>query len=114
MVPIKSFDAGTWEGANYNVNIISNSTVSNFSFNPEEGAFIQFNVKSETGTTGFCRVTIPKDLIYTEANWVVLVNGNSVTPTVNEDTTNTYLYFNHQHSTKIRGHSLRTRVILGA
>ena len=100
MAPIKIFDAGTWEWTQYNVNIISNSTVSDFSFNPEEGALIRFNVEDETGTTGFCRVTIPKDLLDAEDDWIVLVDGASVTPTVNEDTNNTYLYFTYQHSTK--------------
>jgi hypothetical protein len=54
----------------------------------------------ETGTTGFCNVTIPKGLLNTEDNWTVLVDGDSVTPTVNEDADNTYLYFIYQHSTK--------------
>ena len=100
MAPIYVFDAGTWEWTNYNVYVISNSTVSDFSFNPEEGTLLRFDVEGETGTTGFCRVTIPKDLLYAEGDWVVLVDGYSVTPTVNEDTDNTYLYFNYIHSTK--------------
>jgi parallel beta-helix repeat protein len=99
MASITIFDAGTWEWTSYNVDIISNSTVSDFSFNPES-ALIQFKVAGETGTTGFCRVTIPKDMLYTEGNWAVLVDGASVTPTVNEDTNNTYLYFSYHHSTK--------------
>jgi len=100
MAPITIFDAGTWEWTNYNVNIISNSTVSDFSFNPEEGAFIRFNVRGEAGTTGFCRVTIPKDMLNTEDNWVVLVDEDAVTPTVNEDANSSYLYFTYEHSTK--------------
>jgi nitrous oxidase accessory protein len=64
MAPIKTFDAGTWEWTQYNVDIISNSTVSDFRFNPE-GALIKYVVTGENGTTGFCRVTIPKDLLYT-------------------------------------------------
>jgi nitrous oxidase accessory protein len=99
MAPIKTFDAGTWEWTQYNVDIISNSTLSDFSFNPE-GALIRYTVIGETGTTGFCRVTIPKDLLYADVNWLVLVNGTSVTPIVNEDINNTYLYFTYQHSTK--------------
>jgi nitrous oxidase accessory protein len=98
MAPIKSFDAGTWEWTQYNVDVVSNSTVSDFRFNPE-GAFIRFNVEGETGTMGFCRVTIPKDLLHAEDNWNVLVNETSVTPTVNVDTTNTYIYFTYKHST---------------
>lgn len=100
MAPITIFDAGTWEWTQYNVSIISNSTISDFSFNPEEGSFIRFNVEGEAGTTGFCRVTIPKDLLNTEDYWTVLVDGNPVTPTVKEDANNTYLYFTYRHSIK--------------
>ena len=99
MAPIKSFDAGTWEWTNYDVNIISNSTVSNFSFDPES-VQIRFNVEAQTGTTGFCRVSVPKDLLYAESNWEVLANGNSLSPMINEDTNNTYLYFIYQHSSQ--------------
>jgi parallel beta-helix repeat protein len=99
MAPIKFFDAGTWEWTRFNVDIVSNSTVSNFSFNPE-CALIVFNVEGGTGTSGFCRVTFPKDLLDTENDWTVLIDGNSVTPIVNEDETSTYLYFTYSHSTK--------------
>jgi len=63
---IQIFDVGTWEWTQYNVDVISNSIVSDFSFNPDKGAIIRFNVEGETGKTGFCRVTIPKDLLHTE------------------------------------------------
>ena len=99
MAPIIIFDAGIWEWTQYNVYVISNSTVSDFSFNPED-ALMRFNVEGENGTTGFCRATIPKDLLHSEDNWIVLVDGNSVTPKVNEDPNNTYLYFIYPHSTK--------------
>jgi len=99
IAPITIIDAGTWEWTNYNIDVISNSTVSDFSFNPET-ALVRFNVEGETGTTGFCRVTIPKDLLNTEDYWTVLVDGNPVTPTANEDSNNTYLYFTYQHSIK--------------
>jgi len=98
--PIYLFDAGTWEWTQYNVYVVSNSTVSDFSFNPKEGALLRFDVEGEDGTTGFCRVTIPKDLLTAEDNWTVLVDGASVTPMVNEDATNTYLYFTYNHRTK--------------
>ncbi len=97
--PITIFDAGTWEGVNYNVNVISNSTVSGITFYPE-GARVQFSLMGETGTTGFCRVTIPKELLSAEDDWVVLVDDKSVTPSVNEDESNTYLYFTYRHSIK--------------
>jgi parallel beta-helix repeat protein len=97
--PIYGFDAGTWEWIQYNVYVVSNSTVSDFSFN-HQNTLIQFNVEGETGTTGFCRVTLPKALLDAEDNWTILVDSNSVIPTVNEDASNTYLYFIYNHSTK--------------
>lgn len=99
MAPLTIFDAGTWEWTNYNVDVISNSLVSDFSFNPET-ALVRFSVESETGITGFCRVTIPKDLLDAENHWTVLVDGTSVTSTVNIEANNTYLYFIYRHSTK--------------
>jgi parallel beta-helix repeat protein len=99
MPPIFVFDAGTWEWIQYNVYVVSNSTVSGFSFN-HENTLIQFNVEDETGTTGFCKVTIPKNLLNAEDNWAVLVDDNPVIPSVNEDERNTYIYFTFSHSTK--------------
>jgi parallel beta-helix repeat protein len=99
IAPITIFDAGTWEWTSYNVDVISNSSVSDFSFNPES-ALVRFSVEGETGTTGFCRVTIPKDFLDAEDYWTVLVDGASVTPTVNEDANSAYLYFTYRHSTK--------------
>jgi len=100
MSPLYVFDAGTWEWTQYNVYVFSNSTASDFSFNPETGSSIQFSVEGENGTTGFCNVTLPKDMVNAEGNWVVLVDGISVTPIVNEDASNTYLYFTYNHITK--------------
>ena len=99
MPPFYVFDAGTWEDTQYKVYVFSNSTVSEFSFNPEIFS-IHFNVEGENGITGFCNVTIPKGLLNTEDNWTILVDGASVTPTVNEDATSTYIYFTYNHSTK--------------
>jgi nitrous oxidase accessory protein len=100
MAPITFFDAGIWEWTSYYVDVISNSTLSDFSFN-SESALVRFNVEGKNGTTGFCRVTIPKNLLDAdETEWAVLVGGSPVTATVNEDTSNTYLYFSYNHSTK--------------
>lgn len=97
IAPIQSFDAGTWEWTPFNVDIVSNSTVSNFSFNPKSN-LIRFNVNGERETTGFCRVTIPSGFLDAEGNWIVLLGNNSVIPTINKDSNNTYLYFTYQHS----------------
>jgi parallel beta-helix repeat protein len=97
--PVYIFDAGTWEWTQYNVYVVSNSTVSDFSFNPEN-ALVGFNVESETGTTGFCNVTIPKNLLTTEGTWTVLVDNTAATFTVNEDTISTNIYFTYNHTAK--------------
>jgi parallel beta-helix repeat protein len=93
-------NAGTWNGSLYSVNAVSNSTVSDLYFNPEEGASLRFNVTGETGT-GFCKVAIPKQLLWVESGeWQVLVDGVPVTPTTTEDADCTYLYFTYSvHST---------------
>jgi len=101
MGPFNTFDAGVWNGVAYKVDVISNSTVSNFHFIPEEGAFISFNVTGKNGTIGFCRVTVPKSLLWAEeGKWVILVGGEEVNYTLISDENNSYLYFTYQHSTK--------------
>ncbi len=101
MAPISIFDAGTWNGVSYDVDVVSNSTVSNFHFNPEEGAFITFNVTGEDGTSGFCRVTIPKSLLWVEDGWTITVGDQPITDyTIIPDENYTYVYFAYNHSTQ--------------
>jgi parallel beta-helix repeat protein len=100
MAPFNTFDAGTWNGTAYNVDVVSNSTVSGFHFNPEEGSFLKFNVTGEEGTVGFCRVTIPKGLLWVEDGWTVYAEEESVNCTIIPDNDYTYLYFTYNHSTK--------------
>ncbi|MEM2644054.1 MAG: NosD domain-containing protein [Candidatus Bathyarchaeia archaeon] len=105
--PFKIILAGTWNGQTFNFEVISNSTISNFQFNPEIGPFIRFDVSSTDGTTGFCRITIPKAVLWTENGWDIAVNGRKVEEYLElTDEENTYLYFTYTHSTKtvtIRG-----------
>ena len=98
--PLIFFDAGIWEWKQYFVNCVSNSTVSDFYFNPLEGAFIRFTVTGDDGTAGFCRVTVPKGLLSSENGWNVVVNDEAVTPTISEDSSSIYLYFTYNHSAK--------------
>jgi parallel beta-helix repeat protein len=102
MAPYSTFDAGTWNALAYNVEVVSNSTVSGFQFNPSEGASLRFNVTGDDGTSGFCRVTIPKDLLWVEdGQWIVLVEGVPITNyTITPDENCAYLHFNYNHSTK--------------
>jgi len=102
IAPFNTFKAGVWNGTAYNVDVIGNSTVSRFHFNPSEGALLRFNVTGEDGTTGFCRVTIPKPLLWVQdGQWSVLVDGEPVTYTIILDENCTYLYFTYSHTTKM-------------
>jgi parallel beta-helix repeat protein len=81
----------------YDVQTISNSTISDFHFN---GTAISFDVFGENGTVGFCRICIPTALIGTD--YRILVNGTDVPfhllPISNS--TNSYVYFTYHHSTQ--------------
>jgi parallel beta-helix repeat protein len=99
IAPLKMFYAGTWEGIDYYVEIISNSDLSGFCF-CEKDKFISFNVTGITGSKGFCRVTIPKDLLWTIDSWKVTINGQTINYSIIPSPTDTYLYFNYLHSTK--------------
>jgi len=106
IVPIEFFDAGVWEWTSYFVGVISNSSVSDFYFDPREGSFLRFNVTASQGASCFCRVSVPNGLLWTSDVWIVKVNNQAVTPTVMQDTENTYLFFTYNCSTKtveIRG-----------
>ena len=95
-----SFEAGTWNSITYYVNITSNSTVTDFSFNPDVGPFIKFSVSGTLGK-GFCQVAIPQSLLWVEdGDWEVLVGGESVDYTIIQDGNTTYLSFIYDHSTK--------------
>jgi len=96
---IVHFDVGTWNGTKYRVEVVSDSTVSDFYFSPPEGAFIRFNVTSEEGTQGFCRVAIPRELLWVEDGWKVLVGTLETNYTLTAGQDFTHLYFNFSHHT---------------
>ena len=101
MAPISEFDAYTENDTSYSIDIVSNSTVSAFSFNPNEGAFLGFNVIGEDGTTSFCRVTIPKELLWVENGWTVMVGDEQVDYMLASDEAHDYLYFMYHHSIRV-------------
>jgi parallel beta-helix repeat protein len=92
------------------VNIISNSTVSNFirgiSIQPPINDSISFNVASirfnVTGNmgVGLCRICIPTDLM--NGNYTVFVNNTKVPHTLLpcSNSTYNYVYFTYNHSTQ--------------
>ncbi|MEM5867701.1 MAG: NosD domain-containing protein [Candidatus Aenigmatarchaeota archaeon] len=101
IAPIMVFEAGTWDGISYKFDIISNSTISEFHFKPEDGAFLRFNVTGSDGTVGFCRVTIPKELLWVDDGWTITVGDQLITNYLEfEDEKFTYLYFTYNHSTQ--------------
>jgi hypothetical protein len=79
------------------VQTICNSTISDFHFN---GTAISFNVSGQSGTTGFCRICIPRALM--SSTYEVLVDGTKVqcNELICSDSTHAYVYFNYTHSTK--------------
>lgn len=111
IVPITFFNAGTWGGENHKVDVVSNCTVSDFVFYPED-ARLQFNLTGTRWTSAFCRVTIPKEMLSTETDWAVLVDNSSVNASVDENEKNTYLYFTY-HFPSYYGHSTKTVEIIG-
>jgi len=95
--PISVFDAGLWNDITYYVNIVSNSTLSHFHFDPDEGAFVSFWVKgeNETETQGFCRVAIPKNLLWVEDGWDIYYGSVRMDYSLITDYNCTYLYFTY-------------------
>lgn len=98
MALIKSFDVGVWNEKQCNVQIVSNSKVSNFAFDRAEKAIV-FNVSGEEGV-GFCRMVIPN--VITEDIWqrkfTIVADGQSAEFRAWTDAENTYICFTYQHS----------------
>jgi len=83
------------------VNIISNSTITNFQTNTTQ-KIMRFTVTGETGT-GFCRVDIPNTLASGMWNYNYTVLVDEQPPTYLRNWTHgitTYIYFTYQHSEK--------------
>jgi len=79
----------------YHVQIVCNSTISNFRFT---GTAIIFNVSGEAATTGFCRICIPAALM--SGPYKVHVDGVEIPYSLLfANRTHNYLYFTYSHST---------------
>ena len=90
-----------WQDKTYHATTICNSTISNFRFEigPETGnKIISFSVTGEDGTVGFCRVTIPIELM--DYPYIVLVGAEEIVPTLLDVSNEAYvcLYFTYIHS----------------
>jgi parallel beta-helix repeat protein len=94
----------SWIEPGYNVELISNSSVSAFGvgfwIEHPNTRIIKFNATRETGTVGFCRICIPTALL--NAPYTVLLNGTEIPCTLLpfSNSTHSYLYFNYTHSTQ--------------
>jgi parallel beta-helix repeat protein len=88
----RTFDAGVWNSTPYSVDVVSNSTISGFSFNPTQGAFLSFNITGINNTSGFCRASIPRALLWADDGWIITLDGRPANYTMLVDGENTYLY----------------------
>lgn len=111
MAPVTFFNAGTWNRKTYYVHTVSNSTVSQFQFDPENNT-ISFKVGSETSTPGFCRVAIPEELVWCDSlkDWKVTVDTTPLSHNVTQNENYTYLHFTYNQGGKMV-HIIGTHVI---
>jgi len=94
MAPIKTFNAGTWDGLSYNVDVVSPFVVSNFQFDPASNSpSIVFDVACEIGKNGFCRLYIPKNLLGVENGWLIYAGDERLDYLALSDDNYTYIYF---------------------
>jgi parallel beta-helix repeat protein len=110
VAPYNSFDAGTFNGVQYNVGVSSTGSISSFKFDPSTCS-ITFNMynqppeasahaenlptSAQAGPLAFCRVTIPKPLLWaTGAQWQVLVGSSPAPVKLVENENLTCLCFN--------------------
>ncbi|MGB8780214.1 MAG: NosD domain-containing protein [Candidatus Bathyarchaeia archaeon] len=90
----------TYNNEEFQVTIISNSTVTDFTFevSRETGYnIVSFSALGEDDTFGFCRMTIPKSLMYYPLI-IVDSEGEVATSLLSaSDNATTYLYFTYPH-----------------
>jgi len=88
------------DGYSFDVTMISNSTISDFSFN-ETLKQISFNVTGPPYNKGYCNVTIPKDLL--QGPWRIYVNTTECTTScsITGNDTCTFIYVPYTCSTNI-------------
>lgn len=95
------FNAYEYNNISHYIMIASNSSISDFKFTLEY-ACVEFNV---TGFhDGFCRVTIPKQLLWVEKeeNWTVIINNETARNVkIMCDNDHTYVYINYTKGDKV-------------
>lgn len=78
-----------------NVTILSNSTLSDFTFNKEQKQ-ISFKLSGEAGTLGYCNISIPNNLLELSP-WFITIDEKLQEYTSNQNSTHTNLCFNYSH-----------------
>jgi parallel beta-helix repeat protein len=91
------FYAGTWDQIPYYVIVYSNSTVAGFNFNSALKQ-ITFNVSGSSGKTGFCNVSIPKNLL--NGDYEIWIGNTTVIPSLVSNGTYSFLYFTYNCTTR--------------
>jgi len=82
------------------VTVVTNSSILNFAFDNQSRS-IRLTVEGSNGTYGFCRMSIPKNVV--EPNIEIIIDGG-LTPvlhanySLNSDSLNTWIYFAFHHS----------------
>jgi hypothetical protein len=91
------------------VKIISDVFISNFNFN--ERGILEFLVKAESETLGFCRVSVPKTLLNVSdvSDWIVNLDNDILELNIFEDEEFTYLYFQFTASENMQIIQIMTR-----
>jgi parallel beta-helix repeat protein len=85
----------TWGDTTWQTEIISNSTITEFTFE-QSLKRISFNISGPSSTIGFYRLLIPRALL--DGPFTVTVDGISVSYTRWLNVTHTYVYCAHTHS----------------
>jgi parallel beta-helix repeat protein len=95
--PFRAFNVGNWNGRTYYLDIVSNSTISNFNFNAT-AKILSFNVTGTNGTDGFCKINMPTTLMSSMelGDWNVTVD-NWLYSTYCGDANYTYFYLLYKH-----------------
>lgn len=84
-----------WNEIDFTVSVSTNSTVTNFAFDQPEKTE-SFEIAGTNGTTGFCNVTIPKELL--NGDFSLWIDGSPVSFTITQNSTHSYLHFNYTHT----------------
>jgi len=97
MGPIRCFHAYRCETTDYYTLVSSNvSDTSNFRFDSNE-AFINFTLTGNP-KAGFCRVAIPRQLLWVEDGWLLFIDDEITEHTVMSDMNCTCICFAHDYS----------------